>query len=105
MVDATCASADITFPADLKLLNKAREKSEQIIDVLHKPNKGKKKKPRTYRRIARKNFLSVAKAKSLAKNKRRKAIRKQLGYLERNLKAISQENSFILLSKRQYKER
>jgi transposase, IS5 family len=107
LIDATCAPADITFPTDLKLLNKAREKSEQIIDVLHKPHKGKKKKPRTYRRTARKNFLSVAKAKSLSKSKRRKAIRKQLGYVGRNLKAIDKlkkESSLNLLNRIQYKD-
>ncbi len=85
LVDATCAPADITFPTDLKLLNKAREISEQIIDVLHEPHKGKMKKPRTYRRKARKDFLSVAKSKRLSKGKRRKAIRKQIGYTNRNL--------------------
>jgi len=105
LIDATCAPADITFPTDLKLLNKAREKTEQIIDILHEPNKGKRKKPRTYRRTARKNFLSVAKAKSLPKNKRRKAIRKQLGYIERNLKAINKlGSSLTLLNRNRYKD-
>lgn len=107
LVDATCAPADITFPTDLKLLNKAREKTEEIIDILHKPHKGKKKKPRTYRRTARKDFLSVAKAKRLAKNKRRKAIRKQLGYVERNLKTInelSKKSPLNLLGRTQYKD-
>ncbi len=107
LVDATCAPADITFPTDLKLLNKAREISEQIIDVLHEPHKGKMKKPRTYRRKARKDFLSVAKSKRLSKGKRRKAIRKQIGYTNRNLKTISKlskVSSFSLLDKRQYKD-
>jgi len=107
LIDATCAPADITFPTDLKLLNKAREKSEKVIDILHKPHKGKKQKPRTYRRKARKNFLGVAKAKALSKSKRRKAIRKQLGYVERNLKTINRltkESSLSLLTRQQYKE-
>lgn len=107
LVDATCAPADITFPTDLKLLNKAREKSEGIIDILHKPRKGQSKKPRTYRKRARKDFLGVAKSKRLSKGKRRKAIRKQIGYLERNLKTIrklSRESSLTLLRKRQYKD-
>lgn len=107
LIDATCVPADITFPTDLKLLNKAREKSEKIIDVLHTPHKGKKQKPRTYRRTARKDFLAVAKAKSLSKSKRRKAIRKQLGYVERNLKTINKltkESCLSLLSRQQYKD-
>ncbi len=106
LVDATCTPADITFPTDLKLLNKAREKSEEIIDILHKPHKGVNKKPRTYRRIARKNFLSAAKSKRMSKGKRRKVIRKQIGYLERNLKAISELkkcSSLLLLDKPEYK--
>jgi len=106
LVDATCAPADITFPTDLKLLNKAREKSEGIIDTLHKPHKGRKKKSRTYRRRARKDFLLVAKSKRLPTSKRRKAIRRQLGYLKRNLKTISKltkASSLSLLSKCQYK--
>ena len=107
LVDATCGPADITFPTDLKLLNKAREKSEEIIDILHEPYIGIRPKPRTYRKKARKNFLSIAKSKRASKSKRRKAIRKQLGYLERNLKAIAKlytgENNLFALDKRQYK--
>ena len=106
VVDATCTPADITFPTDLKLLNKAREKSEEIIDILHSPLKGKHKKPRTYRKKARREYLSAAKSKKLAKNKRRKILRKQLGYLKRNLKSIdelSTQTSLLKLSPRQYK--
>ena len=107
LIDASCTPADITFPTDLKLLNKAREKSEEIIDILHEPHIGTRKKPRTYRRKARKYFLSAAKSKRLAQNKRRKAIRKQLGYLARNLKIIKElgKDSYSLLGlgKTQYK--
>lgn len=106
LVDATCTPADITFPTDLKLLNTAREKSEEIIDILHRPHKGVKKKPRTYRIKARQDFLAVAKSKKVSKSKLRKAIRKQLGYLRRNLKTIeklSEKSSLLLLSKRQYR--
>ena len=65
LVDATCTPADITFPTDLKLLNTAREKSEEIIDILHKPLKGKQQ-PLTYRKVARKAFLAAAKSKRLS---------------------------------------
>ena len=105
LVDATCAPEDITFPTDMKLLNKAREHSEKIIDELHRYMPGTKK-PRTYRRKARKEFLSIAKSKRIPKNKLRKAIRKQLGYLGRNLKSIAKQNktvSLLQLSWRQYK--
>ena len=46
--DATVCPQDIAYPTDHGLLNKAREITEEIIDVLH----GKQpdgKKPRTYR--------------------------------------------------------
>ena len=107
LLDATCTPADITFPTDLKLLNTAREKSEGIIDILHSPFKGRYPKPRTYRKVARKAFLSAAKSKRLSKSKKRKAIRKQLGYLKRNLKSIaklSQRTPLTKLSHRQYKD-
>jgi len=106
IVDATCTPADISFPTDLKILDTAREKSEEVIDILHRPLKGKQKKPRTYRKKARKEFLSIAKSKKLSDSKRRKAIRKQLGYLRRNLKAIerlSRQSSVTALTGRQYK--
>jgi hypothetical protein len=106
LVDATCTPADITFPTDLKILNTAREKSEEVIDILHRRLKGKQKKPRTYRKKARKEFLSVAKSKKLSNSKRRKALRKQLGYLRRNLKTIekqSEHSSLTALTRKQYK--
>jgi hypothetical protein len=106
IIDATCTPADITFPTDLKMLNTSREKSEEVIDILHRPLKGKKKKPRTYRKRARKEYLSAAKSKKLSKSKRRKVLRKQLGYLKRNLKSIAKlsvQTSLSLLTARQYK--
>jgi IS5 family transposase len=106
LIDATCTPADITFPTDLKILNEAREKSEKIIDILHGPHRRQLKKPRTYRKKARKEFLSVAKSKKVSQGKLRKAIRKQLSYLGRNLKtidALSQISSFLILDKRLYK--
>ncbi len=53
LVDATCTPADISYPTDISLLNEAREKTEKIIDILHEPLKGKEKKVRTHRQIAR----------------------------------------------------
>ena len=61
IVDATCTPADITYPTDLKLLNEAREKTEEIIDVMHRPFIGEKPKPRTYRQKARKDYLAIVK--------------------------------------------
>lgn len=85
LVDATCMPADITYPTDLKLLNEAREKCEGYIDKLHAPHVGKRKKPRDYRRKARRQYLAVAKQKKPGMRKIRKAIGQQLRFLRRNL--------------------
>ncbi|WP_197046537.1 transposase, partial [Planktothrix paucivesiculata] len=91
IADATCAPADITYPTDLKILNKAREQTEKILDILHKSRQDKsEKKPRTYRKTARKDYLEVAKQRRPARKKRRNAIKKQLQYIKRNLGHIDQ---------------
>lgn len=86
-MDATACQADIKFPTDLGLLNDAREKSEELIDLLHKELKFKVK-PRTYRRLARKDFLNLSKSKRNSYKKIRKGVRDQLGYVKRNIKTI-----------------
>jgi transposase, IS5 family len=85
ILDASCAPADIRYPTDLSILNEAREKTEEIIDALHRPDVDKTIKPRTYRRKARKDYLAVAKKKKPRRNAIRRAIGKQLRYLRRNL--------------------
>ena len=65
-LDASVADQYITYPTDLKLLNTAREETERLIDVLYK--KGSfDKKPRTYRRKARKEHLVVSKKRRKVK--------------------------------------
>ncbi|HKL47950.1 MAG TPA: transposase, partial [Candidatus Izemoplasmatales bacterium] len=86
-IDATAVPVNITYPTDLKLLNKVREKTEEIIDACHKTSK-ETIKPRTYRIEARREYLKYAKAKRLSKNKRRTSIRKQLQYIRRNIETI-----------------
>ena len=44
-----------SYPQDVSLLNEARENAETLLDVLHDPADGKK--PRTYRKRARKDYL------------------------------------------------
>jgi hypothetical protein len=63
----------ITFP--IILLDEAREKTEAIIDTLHQPFIGKKKKVRTYRKKARKAYLAIAKKKKVGKKAIRKGIK------------------------------
>lgn len=88
ILDATCAPSDIKYPTDLGLLNEAREKLEAMVDALHEPQIGRRKKPRTYRNKARKDYLAVAKQKQPNIKKIRKAIGKQLRYVRRDLAII-----------------
>ena len=60
-IDATVADANIKFPTDIGLLNGARLKSEQLIDILCSL-KPKLERPRTYRRVARRTYLNVGSA-------------------------------------------
>jgi len=88
LLDATVAPADIKYPTDLDLLNASREHSERLIDMLYEPGAGKVK-PRTYRRKARKDYLSLAKKRKKSVKELRKGLRKQLNYLKRNLHTIN----------------
>jgi len=79
LVDATFAPADISYPTDLGLLNGARVHTEKNIDILYKQLKSKTHtKPRSYRNLARKDYLAVAKQRRPTRNKRRQALKKQL---------------------------
>jgi len=90
IVDATCAPSDIRYPTDVSLLNEAREKTEEMIDFLHKESdQTSKRKPRTYRRKARKCYLRFARNRKPRKADIRNAIKRQLSYLRRNLATIS----------------
>jgi hypothetical protein len=108
ILDATCAPGDISYPTDLGLLNQARKQTERIIDLLYEQIKGQlAKKPRTYREVARKDYLEVAKKRRVSHKDRIKAIKKQLQYIKRNLSYIEQLilNGATLesLNNRQYK--
>jgi hypothetical protein len=108
IIDAPSAPADISYPTDLGLLNGARVHTEKIIDILYKQLKNQtNKKPRTYRNIARKDYLAVVKKRRSTRNKRRQALKKQLQYIKRNLAHIKQliESGATResLNKKQYK--
>ena len=101
ILDATVADQSIRYPTDVSLLNEGREFSEQIIDYLYRgleqKQEGevaqetmKKKKPRTYREKARRDFLNFAKRRKPARKTIRKSIKQQLQYLRRNLGHIEE---------------
>lgn len=85
--DATACPQNIAFPTDLDLLSDAREKSEELIDKIYNKELHKKK-PRTYRRVARKNYLKIAQMKSKPKKALQRGLKKQLSYLGRNISNI-----------------
>jgi transposase, IS5 family len=91
LLDATIADQYIKYPNDVELLQDSREKSEQMIDYIYERQDKQGKKPRTYRRKARKDYLNFAKKKNRSKREIRKAERKQLQYLGRNLRTINQK--------------
>jgi len=99
---------DISYPNDLGILNKARVKTEKIIDSLYEPLKSQiEKKPKTYRNKARKNYLKVAKKRRPSRKERRRGIKKQLQYIKRNLATIDElieaGSKFERLNDAQYK--
>lgn len=83
IMDATCAPQQIAFPQDINLLNEARENLESLIDDIC--FRFHYYKPRIYRQNARKDYLSLAKCRKRTAKKIRKAIKKQLQYVHRDL--------------------
>lgn len=90
LLDATCCPSDIHYPTDIRLLNHARELTEQIIDELHEQLLPQGfEKPRTYRNVARDAYLGFAKKRKYTQSQLRASIRQQLQYIRRNLESIS----------------
>ena len=88
MLDATCAPQNIEYPQDINLLNQSREDLEHIIDeICYAYNL---RKPRMYRQNARADYLALAKSRKRSGKKIRKAIKKQLQYVRRDLKYIDE---------------
>ena len=88
VLDATCCPADIAYPQDIDLLDQAREKAEETVDELCKQTG--QKKPRMYRRSARKNYLRLSKSKKRSTKAIHSALRKQLQYLRRDIGYVAE---------------
>ena len=86
IVDATCVPSNIKYPQDTALLNESREKLEKIIKTMHNPDDGKK--PRTYPKKARRDYLKIARKKKKTKQEIRISVRKQLQYVKRDISHI-----------------
>ncbi len=107
IVDATCAPEDMRFPHDVTLLDEARRKTEKIIDTLHEGAPEGYAKPRTYRKKARKEFLTFIRNRKPRENTIRKALKKQLQYVERNVRIISDYQKIVGfegLTRKQYRD-
>ncbi len=87
-LDATCAPANIRYPQDISLLNEARQKLEAIIYRFCKSYV--LPLPRRYRRRARKDYLAYAKSRKHSAEKIRKALRKQPGYVGRDIRYLDE---------------
>lgn len=85
--DATISPSNIRYPQDFSLTNEAREKLEATIDRLHK-SYHPWKKPRTYRRTARQEYLELSKSK-------KKTVKKIRSYLRRDLERIRRDVEYI----------
>jgi hypothetical protein len=73
----------------LDLLSDVRQKSEELIDILYDPLLHGAPKPRTYRQTARREYLGTAQKRKKTKKQIRSALRKQLGYLGRNIRTLN----------------
>ena len=98
ILDATCAPQNIKYPQDVELLNEAREKLENMISRVS--DEYNYYRPRMYREKARKDYLALAKCRKRSAKKIRKAIRKQLQYIRRDLGYLTNliENNGVALS-------
>ncbi len=101
IVDATCTPADIQFPTDVRLLHEARRKLEGMMDNLQRGRK--EKKPKNYRERANRDYKRFVKNRRPKKRQIRRALRRQLGYVRRDLSIVRQmrEDSSVQLSQRE----
>jgi hypothetical protein len=88
-IDATCTPADITYPRGLKRLKEACATTERIIDELcGQSSEFKQHRPRHNREMARTHFPRIAKQKWPHRRTVKAAIKRQLGYVRHNLRAV-----------------
>ncbi|MFN9546274.1 MAG: transposase [Cyanobacteriota bacterium] len=89
ILDATCVPDDISYPVDLRLLDKARESTEKIISKLFEKLEAKiPRKPRCNHDKAHNRFLVIIKMQKPRRKEIQEAKRFQLNELRKNLKSI-----------------
>ncbi len=107
IVDATCAPEDMRFPHDVTTLDEARRKTEKIIDAMFTLMPAGKEKPRTYRRVARKKFLTFIRNRKPRKGDVKRALKSQIQFVERNLRSIeamATEVGIGILSRKEHRD-
>lgn len=85
--DATCSPSNIKYPQDFQILNDVRLYLEKVIDSFH-TKYHPWDKPRTYRKIAKSVHLKLAKSKKRTQKQIRAVIKKELGFIRRDLDYI-----------------
>ena len=85
VLDTTIIPSAIQYPTDIDLLNKARNK---IISLLDQAKAFGAKTYRTYKRTARKVYLSYCKLRKRTKKVKRKIHKKLIQFTQRNLKQL-----------------
>lgn len=95
---ATCAPQNIKYPQDIELLNEVREKLEDMLGRVS--DEYDFYRPGMYKEKARKDYLALAKCRKRGAKKIRKAIRKQLQYIRRDLGYMENliDNNNVMLS-------
>lgn len=101
IVDATCTPSDIQFPTDVRLLHDARCKLEGMMDHLQQGRH--EKKPKNYRKRANRDYKRFVKNRRPKRSQIRRALRRQLGYVRRDLSIVRGmlEDSSVQLSPRE----
>jgi len=87
LVDATVFPEEIKYPNDVGLLNTVRE---WLVRTIKRMGRVVGKKPRTYSRRARQEYLRFSKRKNKTKKAIAKAKKAMLQYVRRNLKQMKE---------------
>ena len=89
MLDATVVPANVEYPTDVKLVNRCREWLVKSIHVLSE-KMGVTKIVRTYKRVARKAYVTFSRKRKKTKRMIRKAHKQMLQFTRRNAKQLNE---------------
>ena len=85
VIDTTVVSSPISYPTDIHLLESLRTKAVKLLDAARQFGA---KRYRTYRRAARKTFLTFTKLKRRTSKARRKIQKKLIQFTSRNIRQL-----------------